>query len=146
MKKFVFNLKKVLEFKNQSLENKKNEHAMALMLLVKKEEKIALIRKRYNYINSEFNNKKMSGITVLEASEYNSFLYSLEREIQAETEQLKELKINEDKKRKEVIGMKIETSTLEKLKEKKYEQYLKEAGKTEELFIEEFISRKRITN
>lgn len=146
MKKFVFNLKKVLEFKNQSLDNKKNEHAIALMLIAKQEEKIALIRNRYNYINSEFNDKKMSGITVLEASEYNSFLYSLEKEIHSEKENLKKLKTDEEKKRKEVIEMKIETSTLEKLKEKKYEQYLREAGKTEELFIEEFISRKRMTN
>lgn len=146
MKKFVFNLEKVMEFKNQKLENKKMEHATAIMLVNKQKSKIEALREKYSDINSEFNMKKVSGITIIEASGYSSFLYTLENEIKQELSKLDELKINEDNKRKEVVEVKIETSTLEKLKEKKYEQYVKEAGKSEELFIEEFVSRQRITS
>ena len=146
MKKFVFNLENVMEFKNQKLENKKMEHARAVILVNDQMSKIDALHNKYSDINSEFNNKKESGITIIEASEYSTFLYTLENEIKQEMSTLEKLKKNEDNKRKEVVEMKIETSTLEKLKEKKYEQYLKEAGKSEELFIEEFVSRQRITN
>ncbi|MCI1931029.1 MAG: flagellar export protein FliJ [Clostridia bacterium] len=146
MKKFVFNLQKVMEYKNQKLENKKMEHAMAIVLLNKQMAKIDALRNRYDDINSQFNEKKISGIAIIEACQYSSFLHTLENEIKKEISNLNELKKNEDSKRKEVVEVKIETSTLEKLKEKKYAQYLKEAGKSEELFIEEFVSRQRITN
>lgn len=146
MKKFVFNLENVMEFKNQKLENKKMEHARAIMLVNDQISKIDALHNKYSDINSDFNNKKESGITIIEASEYSTFLYTLEKEIKQEITTLESLKKNEDNKRKEVVEIKIETSTLEKLKEKKYEEYLKAAGKSEELFIEEFVSRQRITN
>lgn len=144
MKKFVFSLEKVMEFKNQNLENKKAEHGKAVMALKSQEEKINLLRQKYDFINSEFNNKKMAGIAVSEAFEYTSFLFTLENETKREILHLDELKKIEEQKRKEVVGMKIETSSLEKLKEKKYEQYQKEVQKSEELFIEEFVMRQRI--
>jgi flagellar FliJ protein len=146
MKKFVFNLENVMEFKNQKLENKKMEHARAIMLVNDQISKIDALHNKYSDINSDFNNKKESGITIIEASEYSTFLYTLEKEIKQEITTLESLKKNEDNKRKEVVEIKKETSTLEKLKEKKYEEYLKAAGKSEELFIEEFVSRQRITN
>ncbi|MPN20524.1 hypothetical protein SDC9_167903 [bioreactor metagenome] len=62
-------------------------------------------------------------------------------EIQREKRHLEVLQKREEEKRAEVVEVKIETSTLEKLKEKKLEQYNKEVQKSEELFIEEFVSR-----
>ncbi len=68
-------------------------------------------------------------------------MYKLEVEIQKEKRHLEALQKREEDKRAEVVEVKIETSTLEKLKEKKLEQYNKEMQKSEELFIEEFVSR-----
>jgi len=145
MKKFVFNLEKVMEFKNQDLEYKKAEHGKILVLLKAQEEKIDELRRKYEYINKEFNSKKLEGVTVNEAAGYISYLFTLEKEIEKEILHLKEIKKVEEQKRQEVVDMKIETSSLEKLKENKFEQYQKEYQKSEELFIEEFVSRKRIT-
>lgn len=145
MKKFIFSLEKVMDYKNQNLESKKNEHAKAVMLMKEQEATIEALNNKYDSINCEFNEKKQSGITVLEASEYTSFLRTLEYKIKQEILHLEELKKVEEQKRKEVVEMKIETSSLEKLKEKKFEQYQKDVQKSEELFIEEFVMRKRIT-
>ena len=57
--------------------------------------------------------------------------------------QLEELRKKEEAKRQEVVDAKIDTSSIEKLKEKKLEAYHKEEAKSEELFIEEFISSTR---
>ena len=51
-----------------------------------------------------------------------------------------ELRIDAEKKREEMVAAKVETSSFEKLKEKKQLEYDKEAAKKEEQFIDEFVS------
>lgn len=146
MKKFVFKFDNVMDFKNQSLENKKGEHGKAIQMVNDQKEKINLLYKRFNEINSQFNEKKILGLTAIEALEYTSYLYKLEKDIQVENVYLNDYISIEEQRRKEVVEMKIETSTLEKLKEKNLNDYIKESQKHEELFIEEFVMRQRVTN
>ncbi len=141
MKKFSFQLESVMNFKNQHLENKKAEHGNILALVNAQNEKIQSLLVRFKGVNLEFNNKKMAGISVIEAMEYSGFLYKLEVEIQQAKRYLKELQAKEEKKRGEVVEAKIESSTLEKLKEKKLAQYQKDVQKSEERYIEEFVAR-----
>ena len=70
----------------------------------------------------------------------------MEKDIQVENVYLNDYISIEEQRRKEVVEMKIETSTLEKLKEKNLNDYIKESQKHEELFIEEFVMRQRVTN
>lgn len=142
MKKFSFQLESVMNFKNQRLENKKAEHAKIIAMVNDQNEKIDSLLERFKSINNEYNEKKMAGIVIIEAMEYSGYLYKLEVEIQQAKRHLEELKRKEEEKRSEVVEVKIETSTLEKLKEKKLEIYNKEVQKSEELYIEEFVSRK----
>lgn len=141
MKKFAFKLESVMNFKNQSLENKKAEHAQAIAKVNAQNDRIHSMLQRFSDVNEEFNLKKTTGISVTEALEYSGYLYKLEVEIQNERKILAQLQKIEEDKRSEVVKMKIETSTLEKLKEKNLAQYQKEEQKKEELFIEEFVSR-----
>ena len=46
-------------------------------------------------------------------------------------------------KRQEVVEAKKETSSIDKLKERRKEEYKKEALKEEEHFIEEFVTTQR---
>ena len=54
--------------------------------------------------------------------------------------------VNLENKRNEVVAAKQDTSSLEKLKEKKLEVYHKEEQKEEEMLIEEFVSFSRIAS
>ena len=56
---------------------------------------------------------------------------------------MEELRKKEDAKRQEVVNAKIDTSSIEKLKEKKLELYNKEVAKSEEVLIDEFVSSAR---
>ena len=141
MKKFSFQLESVMNFKNQRLENKKSEHARIISMVNDQNDKIHSLLEKFKNINFEFNQKKMAGIAIIEAMEYSGFLYKLEVEIQQAKRYLEDLKRKEEEKRAEVVEVKIETSTLEKLKEKKLAIYNKEVQKYEELYIEEFVSR-----
>ncbi|WP_313526668.1 flagellar export protein FliJ [Anaerotignum sp.] len=141
MKKFSFQLESVMNFKNQRLDSKKAEHARIIAMVNEQNEKINILLEKFRGVNQEFNEKKMAGIAIIDAMEYSGFLYKLELEIQQAKRYLEELKHKEEQKRAEVVEVKIETSTLEKLKEKKLEIYNKEVQKSEELYIEEFVSR-----
>ena len=53
------------------------------------------------------------------------------------------LRKKEEAKRNEVVEAKKETSSIDKLKEKKLDAYNKEVQKEDERFIEEFVATKR---
>ncbi len=57
---------------------------------------------------------------------------------------MEELRRQEEKKRMELIEAKRETASIEKLKEKKLQDYQKALDKSNELFIEEFVSTGRV--
>lgn len=91
----------------------------------------------------EFRQNKQDGITIREIHTYENYLESLGLQIRQKKEQLAQLKKKEEAKRNEVVEAKKETSTIDKLKEKKQEAYNKEVQKEEEQFIEEFVVTKR---
>ena len=74
---------------------------------------------------------------------YQNGLRALEGEIRRETEVLQRLRQEEQVKRERVVAAKQETSSLEKLREKKLAEYRKDEQKSEEQFIEEFVSSAR---
>ena len=75
---------------------------------------------------------------------YQNGLRAAEMEIQRETQRLERLRIQAEKKREEVVEAKKETSSIEKLREKRLDAYHKAEAKSEEQFIDEFISAARV--
>lgn len=143
MKKFKFSLDSVLSYKQQVLDALKGEHAAILAQVREQEGRLEAVWRDYREYNEEYRQRKAEGMTVLDATFYQSGLRALEMEIQRETERLEELRRQEEKKRQEVVDAKIDTSSLEKLKEKKLELYNKAVEKSEETLIDEFISATR---
>ena len=82
-------------------------------------------------------------MTILDATIYQSGLRHMETVIQQETERLETLRKEEEAKRQEVVEAKKETSSLDKLKEKKLDLYNKSVQKAEEILIDEFVSSAR---
>lgn len=139
MKKFQFSLDSVLSFKQQALDALRGEHAMILLQVRGQEEKLEAVENEYRDYNGEYCRRKAEGMTITDAMMYESGLRVLERDIERETERLAQLRKLEEAKREEVIEAKKETSSLEKLKEKKLDVYQKAVAKSEETFIEEFV-------
>ena len=71
---------------------------------------------------------------------YDNFLRSIWRRIVKKQEELIGLKMEEEKKRAKVVEAKKESSSLDKLKEKQFEEYNKQVQKENEQMIEEFVS------
>ncbi|MGI6255412.1 MAG: flagellar export protein FliJ [Acutalibacter sp.] len=143
MKKFQFSLDMVLRYKQQVLESVQAEHAAALAEVRRQEQLLEDLENRYREFDQEYCQRKLEGITAGDALVYQGGLRALEREIRRETEVLRRLRLEEQKKRERVVAAKQETSSLEKLREKKLAQYRKDEQKSEEQFIEEFVSSTR---
>ena len=143
MKKFKFSLDSVLSYKEQILDALKGEHAAILAQVREQEDVLEAVWQEYRECNEEYRQRKAEGITVMDAMFYQNGLRVLEADIQRETDQLEELRRQEEAKRQQVVNAKIDTSSLEKLKDKKLELYNKAVQKSEEALIDEFVSSAR---
>lgn len=144
MKKFQFTLQSVMDFKSQRLEIEKNEHAKALAKVNEQERKIQDLRDQFNDLTRRFEDKKNAGFAIVEANLFMMALDTTTKEIERQGVVLSQLQKIEEERREIVVATKIEASSLEKIKEKKYEEYLNIEKKSDELFIEEFVSRQKI--
>lgn len=144
MKKFKFSLDSVLSYKQQILETIQAEHAAIVARVRNQEDELAQRWKEYYDCNESFQEKMARGLPVTDALMYQSTLRAMEREIQNATLRLEELKKEEEAKRAEVVEAKKESTSIEKLKDKKLATYRKEEAKSEEQFIEEFVSMTRL--
>ena len=87
---------------------------------------------------------RREGITILDAMQYEQYLRATERQIEEAVEILERLRAEAEAKRLEVVEAKKDTSSIEKLREKKLDSYNKAVQKSEELIIEEFVTTTRV--
>ena len=144
MKKFRFSLETVLEYKQQVLDSLQAEHGAILAQVRQQEELIEELEAEYRHMSGEFNRRKLEGLSILDAIKYEQVLRAMEREIEEARERLRELQKQAEKNREQVVEAKKETSSIEKLREKKLENYNKTVQKGEEALIDEFVTTKRI--
>lgn len=144
MKKFDFSLQKVLEIKQQLLKNLKvelnnmNQHFKNLEIEKKN------LNDKYDETNKKLNERLSVSMTIGEISYYKMFMNSILKQIEKKEEEKIALNKKIEAKRREIIGMNIEISSIEKLKEKEYAKYTISLAKSEEIFIEEFVSNTRM--
>ena len=118
MKKFSFALDKVLSYKRQYEESVRSEHAAILHKVTQQE----------------------AGCIILQIRTYESYLDYLQKEIANEQRILDVLRVREEEKRQELIKAKTDTKSIDKLKEKKLEEYRYEVAKEQEQLVEEFVN------
>ena len=143
MKKFRFSLETVMEYKQQVLDSLQAEHGAILAKVRRQEELIEELEAAYRHLAQEFNRRKLEGISILDAMKYEQYLRSSERQLEEAYQHLAELQKQEEAKRDEVVEAKKETSSIEKLREKKLEVYNKAVQKSEEAMIDEFVMTRR---
>lgn len=146
MKKFSFSLETVLTYKNIVLDDAKSVHGEALIRVNNQKEYIKNLKNQLIDFNAEFNEKNEKGMTIIEVNVYKSYFSSIERKIENAYLVLYEFQKDEAQKRQNVVDAKVETSSIEKLKEKKLEVYNKSVARSEELFIEEFVNNLRFSS
>ena len=143
MKKFTFSLNTVKEYKEKLLDNLKAEQSIILVAVENQKELIKEMEGTENLVNIELNEKNSKGITPYELMNYQRYIKVLQSDIRKEHEKLARLEIAAEEKRKELVEMKKETTSFEKLEEKKLKEYNAQVRKVDEIFIEEFVSNQK---
>lgn len=141
MKKFVFSLEKVLNFKQQMLDVKKNELANLRMQLHEIEQKIEDLNHQFAANNQKMILEMHEGLTPKDIEIYKVYFNSVNQNIKKLTTQKLQILNLIEQKKQEIVAMNSDISGLEKLKEKQLNLYFNAVRKAEELAIEEFVSQ-----
>ena len=134
---------KVFADKQQALDSLRAEHGAILAQVRAQEQAVQALEEEHRRADDEFTQRKLEGINVLDALNFEQYLRAVERRLQTEHQKLEALERQEEKKRSQVVEARKETATIEKLKEHKLEDYRKAVQKSEETMIEEFVSTTR---
>ncbi len=143
MKKFQFKLDTVMDYKQQVLENRLVEHGAAAARAQAQQEVFEQVLERRTEYEDEYRQKKTEGLNIWELQMYQDCLEALHREETREQERLNQLRRIEEEKRSRVIESRTETATLEKLRDIKHKEYLKEMQKEDERFIDDLTAARR---
>ncbi len=143
MKKFQYNLQSVLEYKQQVLDDLKEQYALRMKFVEEKKLEIEKLREKAHALTVEFDDIKHKGAAIEKFLMYSSMIDNIDKQIEIEKETLKILQANADKKKEEVIVANIDVNKFEKLKEKKQEIYKAQVQKDQEAFIDEFVNNQQ---
>ena len=144
MKKFKFTLGRMLDYKDQLLDEEKNK----LALLRKKKQEIddhseSLLRE-LDKISVTMRQEQERGITAFQLLSYESQRTNIRRQIEQLKKEQALAKLEVKRQVQVVVQATQEVSKLDKLQDKQLEEYRKMVMKAEELEIEEFVSSRRI--
>ncbi len=140
MKRFEFSLEKMLDYKNQVLMDEKNRLAELRQKLDRLTQTLNALREEYARCNDDLNEKTRKGLVPQEISLRKSYLNSLNDRIKMQAQQVKLAQIRVNDQMMVVVKVSQDISTLEKLREHQYEEYLLEESKETQLLIEEFVA------
>lgn len=140
MKKFAFALDKVLEFKRQYENSIRNEHAAIMHEIRLQEERFAELSAKDKEIRAQMQREQEAGCQILRIHTFEGYLEYLKGEMFRVTQRLKNLRFQEEQKRRELIAAKTDTTSIDKLKERKLEEYNYLVQKEQEQLIEEFVN------
>lgn len=143
MKKFQFSLNKVLDYKQQVLDETKTEHRSILEQIGRQEEILQEVQLQFHSANENYTHKKVTGITIANVRSYETGLTVLTDKIVREEKKLEDLRRLEAEKRDQVVEGRKDTASLEILRNKKLDLYRKEEQKREERFIDELIGQEK---
>lgn len=139
MARFSFRLQPLLNVKSQQEDNKKIELGKAMQRLEAERARLkSLETEKSDYID-EFN-KKAVKTTVLKLVEYNRYISLLTSKIKRQKENVNCASRNVDKIRGELIKVSSERKIFDKLKDSKYELFLKEQASEEQKLNDEIVS------
>jgi flagellar export protein fliJ len=140
LKKFKYSLETVYQFKLQVLDKVKEEYAIKQQEVLNQQSLINRLQEEMFHYEEEFEQVKQEGASIETIMMYVNGIERMEKRIGKEKDELIRRTVIAEEKKREVIKANVDTNAIEKLKEKKLEEYRIQGQKAEEQFIEEFVS------
>ncbi len=141
--KFRFSLEALLNLREQRLEALKEELALLISSLREAEAELQGLRKRRAWYMEEFKERQRQGLSSLEILYYEDFLSDLEDKIHRQRMRVEELKKGIERKRQEIIVASQELKMVQKLRQRRWAEFVKESRRQEGLMLDEFGMRRK---
>lgn len=144
MRKFEFQLEKLLSYKEQMLDSEMMTLAVLNSQLSEEQHQLLLLQNEQEQCKTEFESKMKENITPAACRMYNFYKEHLKEQIQSKNKTIESITAQVEKQIELTKKLKMETKSLEKLKTSRYDEYKKEDLKAAEKQLEEFISTVKI--
>jgi len=142
MKQFEFRLQKVMETTKTREELKKRELAKALVVLAQNESLLESMFARLEEQIEEYNARKLKpSMTASDLMNFSHYTEKLLTDIQHQKKNIETLAEKVRQHREKLIEITKDKKILERLKEKRYEEYRKKLRNMEQKFIDELGMR-----
>jgi len=144
MKKFIFSLQKLLDYKIQVLDAERATLADMNAVLRGFEDELEAFQAERARRSREYQERIATGVTPVDMEMYRNYLRTLDDAIFQKEVQIDMQRKVIDKQMDKVRETNMDISIIEKLKENKLEEYNHLDRKEQELFIEEFVTNKKV--
>ena len=143
MKKFKFTLGRMLDYKDQLLDEEKNKLALLRKKKQEIDDHIESLLRELDKISVSMRQEQERGITAFQLLSYESQRTNIRRQIEQLKKEQALAKLEVKRQVQVVVQATQEVSKLDKLQDKQLEEYRKMVMKAEEREIEEFVSSRR---
>lgn len=140
MAKFSYRLQPLLNVKRQMEDSLKNELGKAIRKLEHEKNVLSVIEDEQQECFQQLASKSETSVTVGILKQYSSYTAFLRERISAQKENINNAQNNVDIHREQLIKVAQEKEMLNKLREKKYLEFLGVSLKKEQSVVDEIIS------
>lgn len=142
MAKFVFKLQTLLNVKKQMEENMKNELGKAIRSLEDEKRTYCEIEGEREEVIRQVGSESSKGIKVEKIKEYTAYISHLKIKLERQQENINVAADIVDKYREQLIQVMQEREMLDKLREKRFEEFTRELIKDEQKVSDEITNYK----
>ena len=144
MKKFEFQLERLLSYKGQMLDSELMTLAVLNNQLSEAQHRLLALQMEQEQCRTEFEEKMLEQTTPATCRMYIYYTEHLKEQILNMQRTIDGITAQIDKQVETIKKLKLETKSLETLKTSRYDEYKKEDLKAAELQMDEFVSTSKI--
>jgi flagellar FliJ protein len=141
MRKKIFGLEKVLDFRYEMEKVRKAEFAAARHEFDQARQRLHHEEERIDRIGTEFMDRQLEGICAVELQMYSDFFRKKESDIKAQRKQVTALDQTVVEKREILVDASRDKKVLEELKKKKIKAFKQDMEDKERAFLDELALR-----
>lgn len=140
MAKFIYKMQNILDIKNKLETQEKTAFAIEVQKLRTEEERLERIRKEIEYYLELIRGQGEKRLNILELKRCNAALEYKKNEEKVQIQHVKMAEKNVDIARARLNKVMVERKTQEVLKEKAFEEFVKELNESEKKEVDELVS------
>jgi len=133
----------MLNLKSQIEEGLKNELGKAIKILEAERNVLLQIEAEQDDCIKQINSQSRRGVIVRKLCDYSAYISLLKKRLEIQKENINLAQQNVDKVREDLVEVVQQRKMLEKLKDKKYQEYMQEQLRQEQKMNDEIVSFKQ---